>query len=150
MEAKIENKSKHTLLPWDPPILTYGFKPPNKRERVCSLSSLTNSIVKRSFFLTTSLSLFFFFFLFFWISLSLSFSLSLFKTSINKKNPKKRKKKKEKRSKPLLSINSFSNDNEALTRYGHFFSVLSLFFSLPRSLSLSLFYLFRHQITKYS
>ena len=139
MEAKIENKSKHTLLPWDPPILTYGFKPPNKRERVCSLSSLTNSIVKRSFFLTTpSLSLFFFF-----------ESLSLFKTSINKKNPKKRKKKKEKRSKPLLSINSFSNDNEALTRYGHFFSVLSLF-SLSLALSLSLSYLFRHQITKYS
>ena len=109
-----------------------AFKPPNKRERVCSLSSLTNSIVKRSFFLTTPLSLSSFFFFFFFFE-----SLSLFKTSINKKNPKKRKKKKEKRSKPLLSINSFSNDNEALTRYGHFFSVLSLFFSLPRSLSLS-------------
>ena len=114
-----------------------AFKPPNKRERVYSLSSLTNSIVKRSFFLTTSLSLFFFFS--FFLNLSLSFSLSLFKTSINKKNPKKRKKKKEKRSKPLLSINSFSNDNEALTRYGHFFSVLSLFsLSLALSLSLSL------------
>ena len=101
MEAKIENKSKHTLLPWDPPILTYGFKPPNKRERVCSLSSLTNSIVKRSFFLTTSLSLFFFFSFFLNLSLSLFFSLSL--QDLNKQK-KPKKKKKEKRKKKQATI----------------------------------------------
>ena len=34
METKIENKSKQTLLPWDPPVLSYGWWKRNDGVRV--------------------------------------------------------------------------------------------------------------------